>query len=312
MKTSKIIRVICWSLLALFLISMLTYAIAYRTGGARHFSFPGFNIHFGDFSGFDDAFDDVFDEDDSGSGRYSASGTYSVPAAGIKNVEIEWISGKVEISAGSGDSIEFTEFCSQTLENEEKLVYSVKGDTLLIRVWRQRTGIQIGSFGHSKDLVVTIPSSLASDMGSLDVSAVSADVRVDGITTEDADFETISGRISLGGMTADSVETSSTSGDIELNGTFGDIQSNSVSGKIEIRDTDCPDRVEISTVSGNATLVIPENDGFSVKFDKVSGDFVCEFPITTSHNGGTYKDGGARFNMSTVSGDLKIRSAEND
>jgi DUF4097 and DUF4098 domain-containing protein YvlB len=62
----------------------------------------------------------------------------------------------------------------------------------------------------------------------------------------------------------------------------------------------------ISTVSGDAELSIPENDGFTVKYEKVSGDFECEFPITTSKNTGTYKDGGASFSMSTVSGDLDL------
>jgi len=296
MKTAKIIQIVCWSLLAVILIGVLVYSMI---SGPRDPGFSVFGFSFRDW--------DIFEDDDyQGSGRRYDGGTYTVPSADIKNISIEWVSGKVNIIPYSGSDISFTETCRSSIDEDEKLVYEVRGDTLVIRYWKKMNGFTFGRFNDSKDLAVSIPEGLAKKLGDLRVSTVSAEIVSNGLAAELTETESVSGNIRLSGFETGKLRSTTTSGSVEIEGKIEEIRSSSVSGSIRITDSICPSEVSISTVSGDAELRIPENDGFHVEFDKVSGDFECDFPITTSKNGGTYKNGGASFEMETVSGDLKI------
>jgi hypothetical protein len=302
MRTSKVIQLVCWSLVAVLLLGILVFSIVRYANGRRLFEFP--RVNFGNWGSVNITDDGNSEE---GSGRYSVDGSYSVPAEGIKNIDISWISGEVNIVPCDGDEILISETARRTLDPEEKLIYDVRGDTLAIKVWEDHIGFVFGRFNISKNLTVQVPAKLAAELGDLRVNAVSADLRSDGLKAGYASLETVSGGIRFENFDAEELKANTTSGDIELDGSYSDIDANSVSGSIGISDSECPKKVNIGTVSGDAKIYIPDNGGFTVKYEKVSGDFECEFPITTAKNGGTYKEGGATFRMSTVSGDLDLK-----
>lgn len=60
--------------------------------------------------------------------------------------------------------------------------------------------------------------------------------------------------------------------------------------------------VSISSVSGNISLEIPENNGFRVQYNTVSGDLTSEFNLDNY----TYKRDSAEVIVKTTSGDLNI------
>lgn len=305
MRAAKIIQLVCWSLVAILLLSILIFNIvrspSRSADGGRSW------INTGSFEIFGSNWD-LFDGDDNGgSGRYSVNDTYTIPVNIIKNISIDWISGEVDIVPHDGQDIVLSESASRELDEREKLVYVVSGDTLYVKMWEKQTGkLFNGRYNVGKNLTVRVPEEVASNLSELRVETVSSNVKASALKSVTSKLESVSGSMRFDDFESEELEASTVSGDIDINGTFTEIKAESISGSIEITDAVCPLRAEIGTISGKGKLTIPDNDGFTVKYEKVSGDFDCDFPITMAKNVATYKNGAATFKMTTVSGNLDI------
>jgi len=136
-------------------------------------------------------------------------------------------------------------------------------------------------------------------------------------------FNTVSGEIYvLGGY--HQLSADSTSGDIHINGTIYELEASSTSGLVEFEgwandievDTgsgevtldlrETPFELGVDTVSGDVTLLLPESTGFVLEYDSVSGDFDCALPVSYQKGEYVCGAGGAKFEIDTTSGDLKI------
>ena len=131
------------------------------------------------------------------------------------------------------------------------------------------------------------------------------------------------------------VRPSTVSGDIDVTGAHGDISANSVSGEI-ILDKLLASSVRANSVSGSITvridrltgagdfsfhsvsgdvlLELPRDFGADLSMSTVSGDVDSDFPITLGNGRMSRRSlnarigaGGRRLDVSTVSGDLKLR-----
>ena len=85
------------------------------------------------------------------------------------------------------------------------------------------------------------------------------------------------------------------------------ITCTATSGAWKVNSSICPTSFKASSVSGGVTLFIPENNGFSLSFDKVSGAFYSDFSMTLDNGKGIYRDGGNLLIVDTVSGNCSIR-----
>ena len=134
------------------------------------------------------------------------------------------------------------------------------------------------------------------------------------------------------------VRPSTVSGDISVDGAHGDISASSVSGDIEIEHVhatslklstvsgDIDARVDEITgngdfsfhsVSGDLTLTVPRAFSADLSMTTVSGDIDSDFPITLGNGRMSRRSmnarigsGGRRLDVSTVSGDLKLRMSK--
>ncbi len=308
MKTSAWIRIVCWGFVLLILTGFLICGLM---------DLPFFGLRFGMWDGFSWWEDD---KDYLGNG----SDSYQVPASGIEKLKIDWVSGRVDLQIYDGEEICITETSNRQLNEKNSLRYKVSGDTLKIRF--RKNGILFGNLPN-KDLQVMLPKRLAQSLQEVQVDAVSAKIEVNDLQAEEMHYETTSGAIHLLGVGAKEIEVDTVSGNLDieaaqaaevdistvsgatqLEGAFGTIHASGVSGQIKVQSSACPDRVSASTVSGGVTLIIPENEGFSVSFDRVSGEFSSDFPITLNEGEGTYKNGGADFIVDTVSGNFSVKT----
>lgn len=325
MKTSAIIRIVVWSLVALFLLAILvtgltrTWTVAWPwrvrgTNGSYHYS--------------------SYSSSDGGSSSSFMSGAAEIPAASIDRIEIAWVAGSVNVSVGGTDSISISESSYVNLSEEQTMRYKVSGDTLKIQFCKD---VDLGFFdlvSHmnmpSKDLKVVIPASIASSLDKMTVDCVSANLNMTGISGEKFQIDSVSGSVDIDGTTTGKMETNTTSGAVELtnisidelqtntvsgrtniSGTVNKLNSNSVSGSLDFNDAICPERIEVGTVSGSTDIVIPENNGFDLEFDTASGSFNSGFSMSMSgRDHYIYKDGGANFDVGSVSGSLRIDIAK--
>jgi DUF4097 and DUF4098 domain-containing protein YvlB len=146
----------------------------------------------------------------------------------------------------------------------------------------------------SMSLEVAVPTTLL-----VSASNVSGDVLITG-AHGNVEASTVSGDVRLEKLHADGVRASSVSGNV-------DVQVDEFTGKGDL---------VFHSVSGDITLSAPRAFDADIAMSTVSGEINSDFPLTLG--GGRMRrrnvearigNGGRRFDVSTVSGDLRIRSA---
>ncbi len=276
---------------------------------------------------------DVYEPDREGSfgqrpgtfGEAVAEGenSYSV-SDDIKNLDIEWVSGNVKIVRGEGEHITFAESDPDGIDADDKLYYTIEGDTLKIECCNSDTisiGINIDGGCGNKKLVVNVPYALED----VYIDTTSADVDMDGLEILDKLYiSTTSGRVFIANMGAGNVELDSTSGSLQFEGSCREFVADSVSGLViftgSCRDIEAdtssgqvrfvldtiPEEISADTVSGDVSMYLPPEASFELEYDTVSGDLECDFPVKMRGDGYVVGNGGAEIDVDTTSGSLSL------
>ena len=102
------------------------------------------------------------------------------------------------------------------------------------------------------------------------------------------------------------------SGEIEVEGGARELRCNTASGDVEVQVDQVPEKLEMSSKSGDCEIAMPDGEGFTLQFSTVSGELDSDFqlvgPIGKRSGEAIYLDGGGRtFRISSVSGDIGLR-----
>ena len=293
MKTSALIRIFVYAFIAL----VLTGVLAWGIGNNNHMNFFSFNLFGGSGISYND--DDY------------TIGDGEVPKDQVSEIEVNWTAGEVKIVPYAGDTtgpevIFFTEETGTPLEEDYEMRYKVEDGTLKIMFAKPNVKFQGVFKSLDKDLVINVP--VGTELSDITIDTVSADIDLESISVQNQfKLATVSGDIDGALLIADVIEAETVSGQIRWNeGKFNTASAESVSGEINVAFLTMPTNTQIETVSGAMTLGLPENDGFKVDYDKVSGDFDCEFNVKINKNMAMYKNGESKIKLETVSGNMKI------
>lgn len=285
MKSSAIVRIVIWSLVALILTGVLVAGVVLKGvwGGSDDFSIG--------FTG------TVY------SGEYNiGGGSVTEP---INAVEVHWVSGKIDIAVYDGEATVISE---NEIEDEDyKLRYRVENGKLTVH--SEKSGFSFGVIKRpKKELTIKIPRTYAENLRQLKINSVSAEIDIKGLAVlETAEIDTVSGSVTATDLTAASLECDTVSGDIKAAGAIERFDLDSTSGSAQITTSVPLKSLETDTVSGNVTLTLPENNGFSLEFDTVSGDLDSELPLSKKNGKHICNDGSAKFEADSTSGDFTIK-----
>ncbi len=229
-----------------------------------------------------------------------------VAAAPDARIEVANVRGAIEIEAWDEARIAI----SGSLGEGSELKVEGEGASVSIRIetpdgkgWRWW-----GSGGAVADtrLQLKVPRAAA-----LEVDAVSADVRIDGLEgSREVGIDSVSGDVRLAAGTA-RLKVSSVSGDVEiessaprsiLESVSGDIVARGLSGEIDLETVSGDarieagevDRMNVSTVSGTLEVDAAPRGAASFKGETMSGELTLRLPATLS----------ARIEAETFSGGL--------
>lgn len=283
-----------------------------------------------------DEHDDEDNDKDGKLGKKTAAaasimeGATEVPAAGITEIEIDWVGGSVNVAPYSGSTIAISETSAQQLTDKQKLRYTVKGnklsityceETLFVWDWLDIDRLSM----PKKALTVQLP---AGALPEVEINGVSADIEVRAIAADEIDVESVSGRVQVAdvscrklavqttsgkcvvtGADVTKLSVESTSGAIDVTGSRADeVDVETVSARAELALVVAPRKFEVETVSGDTTLVLPKDaTDFSVELESVSGGFSCE-GIPGEWQGGRFVAGSGayRYESTSVSGNFSI------
>ena len=306
MTTIKIITIACWIITALALVGLVVWFLTgslFGGWGGRWSDILHFRFNTGGWEAL--------------TGPYEVVGTYKTDAAGIDSIKIDWVAGDVTLAPHDGNDIQITELAQRTLNDNEKCRIGTSGGVLTVSF----TEHSIGSVNiPPKRLEVLVPRGLSEDLDNLTVNSVSGRINVDDVSAETLRINTTSGSIDASGSfntikldsisgkitfnnSADGsdVDVNTTSGSFDITGAFKMVNADTVSGKVEITSTAVPSLLDVNTISGNVTITLPDDAPVSVHHSSVSGKLTSDIPVTM---GG--KD--ADVQISTVSGNTRIQA----
>ena len=133
---------------------------------------------------------------------------------------------------------------------------------------------------------------------------MSGGIRAGELRCEGLYISTVSGEAEIEGS-MEKLRCSSTSGEIRASGLPEgcQVETDTVSGNTELRFEGCPGDIEADSVSGKVSLYLPGNMGFELDYDSVSGDLDCDFPQLRGVFGDRVM---FSIDVDTTSGDLDI------
>ena len=239
----------------------------------------------------------------------------------ISSFYLDWISGSVNIEKSTNNTIKIVQTAGENFPDNDLFKSKVNNGKLTVTDGRKGT-INIGfKVDRGTDITVYLPEKV---FDTIDISCVSSGVSAEDLKADNFYINTVSGAIRASGefnvVKLESVSGAiksdiingktgifkTTSGGVSVTGDFSDFTMETVSGGIKAQLEKIPDKLRSSAVSGKITLILPENDGFTMDFSKVSGNLRSDFALTITGNKHVYKNGEARFSVSTVSGNLEL------
>ena len=340
----KIVQTALWTVAAIALVSAVG-RWAWRSVYARPYA-PEPTDYITEAAAIDTPireYDGYYEEAPYVEGGYEyGSGSSGTWTDSIERIDIQWAAGTVYIQSWSSDEIEVREYAHSELSSRTSMSCQEDGGTLTIRY---RDGLSLGGVKDDKWLTVLIPDGMVGELKiettsadvrlngleteTLTVSTASGDIQSTECYTQTAELSSISGYVNLyGGLYADSLDLTTTSGDISGDVTSGIIGVSTISGDIslyghgstnEVRmnttsgDIWCSvedpsvQSIGISSTSGDISLSLPYDMGFTLEYDTVSGDFLNSY-FEMSQQNGKYvcNGGGCEIEVDTVSGNLDV------
>ena len=209
-------------------------------------------------------------------------------------IEIENLKGRIQIRAWNRNEVHIG---GSLGEGVERLVIEGSGDHLVVRVqYPKQFGVWRGDRSGPTDLQLQVPL-----RASLDVSAVSAAVDIDGVAPQTLSVDSVSGGVVIAGapdhadinsvsgdqqltLNSRDVKVQSVSGDVVLRGRLGgDVHGETVSGQLSIDSNgSAVQQLSTNTVSGDTTLHVALDNGGELKAETVSGDIHLRLPKALS------------------------------
>lgn len=175
---------------------------------------------------------------------------------------------------------------------------------------------------------ISVSSLSADDMR---INSTSGMLKLEGISSKNIDASTVSGAINLTGVSSGRIKASSTSSSLKTEGvSVGDanfstvsgsvhffgaatiLSASTVSGGIKADIANTPDSIKFDSISGGVKIWLHDSKGFTAKYSSMSGKFETEFPVSFTEsskkkNGqATFGDGSSMFDLSTMSGSIRI------
>jgi DUF4097 and DUF4098 domain-containing protein YvlB len=242
----------------------------------------------------------------------------------VDSISISWVKGTVNINRSDTNTIRIVQKFPVDYDKNFLLETHVKNKTLTIIDNNNISTVTIFNVGMIKntDLELYLPEklynsikidSLSGDFlcsgissNTLAVNAIAGNSIVNGVFSS-ARVDATSGDITTNNISCPKLEVRSISGNISISGSLSDVTVESTKGDTVISSHTPLSKLLSSAVSSNTTVYIPDNNGFTLTFRKISGKFDTDFITSIADNGSTvFGNGKADFEVTAISGNFNI------
>ena len=248
----------------------------------------------------DDAAVDAPDQQTEPDAGYTAGSGEIVQVDGFREIDIQWVAGKVVVERYDGKVTELSETQMDGSPVSLKMEWRLNEDAGKLEIRSQP--VQANT-DEEKLLTVRLPKDAV--LYELDIGTVSADVDVQASFAQLTELEitTVSGSVTAADVTADEVSLSSTSG--ALSGVYQarELDVDTVSGDMTLTLPNVPQELDAETTSGNVALTLTAQPTVPValRFQTVSGVFQSDIESTAN--------AANVWEFQTVSGNVSVSAA---
>lgn len=232
----------------------------------------------------------------------------AVSADKITELDIEWAAGKILIQPSEeADTIRFWD----DYAGDEKLYlyYTTAGNKLSIQYckdldWDDGFGVSINNT-INKNLTIQVPAGWVCE--NLEVDAASATLEVHDLTIQEAEIDAASGALGFENCNVYSLDVDTASGDVIFTGSLQTLDCDAASASVAANLSNIPTRINVSTMSSNIDLTLPENAGFTLNMDGLSATMHSDFDCTLENGRYVCGDGSCHIQVDSLSGKVYLR-----
>lgn len=290
MKRNAIVRIVLCSIALVILLGMLGIGIGirmYMIDFAVEGSSDGYSV-------VTKTPTPVVESDDTVSTRLDADG--------IREIEIDWAAGCITILPQEG-ATQITVIEPKQTQEKYQMHCRQAGSKLSIEFWQE--DIFIHSTDISKDLTITVPADWACD--SLEIDTAAASIQTSGLTIRNVEIDSASGICNFENCAVEKFDIDTASGNVTFQGTLDRLDFDAASANCHLILNNVPYQIDMDSMSGDLTLNLPEEAGFTMEMDALSGDFTSDFATTMQNGRHVCGNGSCRITLSALSGDIDIR-----
>lgn len=304
-KKLSIFKMIIWLVVAIYLTGLLIY---WTTSGQGRINMWRFINHDSD--------------------NMTIVSEHNIPLDGIKSINLQFISENVIVKETNDKDIKIVQLAVDKLDKDELITVNNNGGSLEVKRGKLRPRIFFIGFGFTRqNIEVYIPKnynnhlSITSTSGSnkindqtlrnLEIKQTSGSTTMENIKAENIKSDITSGSFKGDNILTGNLDCKQTSGSVKLNGEFNSINLRTTSGSSTLECNKIPEKINAEMTSGSSKIYIPENDGFKLQYNKLSGSIKSDFDLTgfdSQNRSGnvSYKNGGSEFYIKTTSGSVRI------
>lgn len=246
--------------------------------------------------------------------EHSYEDSKSLSLEGIRVLDVSSVSAEVKLICGEVSQVEAHFYGTASFMKgspEPELSVLSEGGTAKVMV-EPRGGSSYRIYRSDLVLEVKVPSSFA---GELLLRSVSGGISIGDLSATSLNADSVSGSITLGkANVTGALKVNSISGGIEAEAIEAEsITLNSISGRIDPGRIWGSSSMKMDTISGSVVLEVPEGKGFKLRANSVSGNISFELPMSIEKSNsrnliGTVGDGASLLDITTVSGSIDIGS----
>ena len=307
MKSNAIVRIVIWSVVILVLLAVLIAGLANNL-----------------FTMFHGSTDTVYHSTDVAASE-SPSGQSDTPIAErsvsvVSQTSVYTMPNTQSASVGAlnvGDNGAGGRAGNYLLESgngtdKYEMVWKQSGDELVIQYSKDSSIAGFGlHFGDgSKDLTVTVPRGWVCD--SLELDTASTDLTVRDMIIREMEIDSASGTAKFENCTVSSLDVDTASGDVTFSGSLNELDFEAASASFTGVLENVPNLIKMDSMSGDLTLTLPEDAGFTVSLDAMSSDFSSDFPTVKKNKSYVCGDGHCKIDVDAMSGDVSILKQQAD
>lgn len=221
----------------------------------------------------------------------------------IQSLEISWVSGKITIEARDTDTITIAEEASGS---QRPMIAKKSGSRLIVECCEDSSPVffNLGGLGD-KNLYITVP--LDWECEELAIDAASADALVTALTARKVEVDTASGAYVFRDCQVDSLDMDTASGGLEFSGTLNTLDLDSASAGAKLTLSNQPKSIQMDSASGDLNLTLPEDCGFTVMLDTLSGSCSTEQDTVKRDEKLIHGDGACKIEVDGLSSSVHIR-----